>query len=268
MQMRALALLVLTLPVAAAAAPAGVDLPDIVARGGRLRVIFARDTMPEAITLQADTPPGLEREMIEGFAALQRITIDYVVVPGGAERVPALLAGKGDVIVGAFGITDERRKQVDFTTEVFPSRHVVVTHRPHGRIDTVEALRRVRVGTIKTSSWAEEIANAGVPRENIDESFVTVDDLVAALRAGKVGAIVMGTGWALLEVKKDPQLELGLVLGSSVGRAWAVRKDAPQLLKTLDDYVTNTRRTTTWNRLVIKYYGEMALEVLRKAREQ
>jgi ABC-type amino acid transport substrate-binding protein len=264
--MTALALLVLMLPMAPAAPSAAGDFAEITARG-TLRVIFGHDTFPEAITLQPDAPPGLEREMIEGFAALHRLKVDYVVVPVGGERIPALLGGKGDVIVGAFGISEERRKQVDYTAEVFPSEHLVVTRRPHRRIETLAELRRVRVGTMKDSSWAQAIAAAGVPRENVDDSFRTADDVVAALRADKVAAIVMASGWALLEAKKDPQIELGLVLGRS-GRAWAVRKDAPQLLKALDEYVTNVRRTATWSRLAVKYYGELALEVLRKGREQ
>jgi len=48
-----------------------------------------------------------------------------------------------------------------------------------------------------------------------------------------VAAIVMGSGAALLEARKDPKLELGLFLGPFVGRAWAVRKDAPQLRQAL-----------------------------------
>lgn len=40
------------------------------------------------------------------------------------------------------------------------------------------------------------------------------------------------------------------------------------LLKALDEYIENLRRTPTWSRLVVKYFGEMAPEVLRKARAE
>jgi hypothetical protein len=34
----------------------------------------------------------------------------------------------------------------------------------------------------------------------------------------------------------------------------------------LNDYITNLRRSPTWNRLVVKYFGASALDVLKKAR--
>jgi hypothetical protein len=36
----------------------------------------------------------------------------------------------------------------------------------------------------------------------------------------------------------------------------------------LDDYVANLRKTASWSRLVVKYFGESALEILKKSRVQ
>src|SRR5262249_41196126 len=93
-------------------AAATEDLPAITARG-TLRVLVASDTQPEAISLQEGTQPGLEREMLEGFAALRRLKVEFIPVPTAADRIPWLLAGKGDLIAGGFAVSDERRKQVD-----------------------------------------------------------------------------------------------------------------------------------------------------------
>ena len=249
---------------ASAVSPAGHDLPAIQARG-TLRVIFATDARPETINLDPALAPGLERELIEGFAAVQRLKTEFVPLKGGPLQIPALLEGKGDVIVGGMGATESRRKLVDFTSEVFPSRNLVMTRRPHPVISTLQELRQVRVGTVKASSWSETIATLGIPRKNVDDSYAAPGDLIQALHSGKVAAIVLSVGWALMEQRKDPEMQLGLFVGRPVGRAWAVRKDAPELRKLLDEYVTNLRHTSTWNRLVVKYYGANALEVLKKA---
>jgi ABC-type amino acid transport substrate-binding protein len=260
------AALAAALLLASGARRLGAEDLDAIRARGTLRVIFGSYGMPEAITLQPGAPPGLEREMIEGFAALHRLKVEFVPVETSGERIPALLAKKGDIVVGGLGVTEERRKVVDFTVEVFPSRHLVVTHRPHPPIETLEQLRKVRVGTTKGSSWAETVAAAGIPPENLDLSFTTPEEVLEALRGGKVTAVVMAVGWALLEKRKDPQIELGMFMGAPNGRAWAVHKDAPELRKALDEYVANIRRSSTWHRLVIKYYGELALEVLKRAR--
>jgi len=36
----------------------------------------------------------------------------------------------------------------------------------------------------------------------------------------------------------------------------------------LDAYIDNVRRTATWNRLVVEYFGDSAPEVLRKAQAE
>jgi len=50
-----------------------------------------------------------------------------------------------------------------------------------------------------------------------------------------------------------------------VGLAWGVRKDDAALLELLDAHIENTRRSIGWNRLVVSYFGEDAIEILRQA---
>jgi histidine transport system substrate-binding protein len=231
-------------------------------------MIFGADGPQETISLTAGSLPGFEREMIEGFATLHRLKVEFVAVRSGGERIPALLADKGDVAGGGLIITEARRKLADFTSEVFPTRHVTVTRRPHRLIETLEQLRQARVGTHKGSSWAEAVTAAGVPPENVDDSFESPRAVLQGLREGKVAAVVMALGWALLEQRKDPELELGLFVGPVTSRAWGVQRDAPQLRHALNEYITNFRQSGAWNRLVVKYYGDLALEVLKKARQE
>ena len=47
-----------------------------------------------------------------------------------------------------------------------------------------------------------------------------------------------------------------------------MRKEDTQLRQALSDYIDNLRRTPTWGRLVVKYFGEAAPEILRKGRKE
>ena len=110
-------------------AASALDLPEIQARGS-LRVIAAESEQPEMFDFEGDpAKPGFEREMVEGFGRLKRLRIEVVAVKAFADRIPALLRGDGDVIVGLVD-TAERRRQIAFTAEVLPVRSVVVTHKP------------------------------------------------------------------------------------------------------------------------------------------
>ena len=66
----------------------------------------------------------------------------------------------------------------------------------------------------------------------------------------------------------DPELQFGLFLGKPGSLAYAVRPGDAKLLAALNTYLDNLRRTPTWSRLVVKYFGDASVEILRKARTE
>jgi membrane-bound lytic murein transglycosylase F len=185
-------------------------------------------------------------------------------VEGWDNLIPALLQGRGDLIAGRFTVTDTRLKQIAFTSEVFPSRNVVLTRKPHAPVATVEALREEKVGTIKGSSMAEAV-RAVVPAPNVDDSFPP-GGLPGALVAGKVSAVVLGVESAIAAQRQDREMELGTFVGPPRSLAYGVRKQDAALLQALNEYIDNVRRTPTWSRLVVEYFGASAPDILRKVR--
>jgi ABC-type amino acid transport substrate-binding protein len=204
--------------------------------------------------------------MLQAFAELQRVKVEIVAVPDADARVSALQSGKADLTL-AISATEAGRKLVSFTTEVFPGGVVLVTRRPHPAITSLDQLRGKRVGATKGSASAQLAATVLPPDAKLDDSFTSGEALLLALRTEKVDAIASVLGGSFLNKRKDPELEVGLALGPSPGPGWAIRKDAPQLFKAAEEYLFNLRQTPTWNRLVVKYYGEVALEALRASRQ-
>jgi ABC-type amino acid transport substrate-binding protein len=255
-------LLVLALALSPALA-GGRDL-DAIEKRGILRVLaVADDPRDEFMTRQPGV--GLDRELLEAFAKLRQLRLELVPVSSWDGLVPALLQDKGDLIAGRFTVTEARQKQIDFTPEVFPTRNVVLTRKPHRVVGTLEELRREKVGTVKGTSLADAVAAAGIPPANLDDGVPT-GKLPDALRSGRVTAVVLGVDSAMAERRDDPELQLGLFLGPPGALAWGVRKTDHALREALSAYVTSMRRTPTWNRLVVKYFGEDAPELLRQAR--
>lgn len=250
--------LAVLLPALAAASPA--DLPEIQERG-LLRVIAAEGEQPEMFDFDPDPEkPGLEREMLEGFARLKRLKLAIVPVKAFTDRIPSLLRGDGDVVVGLVD-TAERRKQIDFTAEVLPVRHVVVTHKPAAPVKAVEELRRRTVGTIRGTTWARETLAAGVPESQV-VYLADTEPMLEALAAGRVEAAVMTISDFTLAATRRPGLEPGVFVGEASHAAWGVRKTDPKLKAELDAYIENLRSGASWNRLIVKYFGEKALTVL------
>lgn len=155
---------------------------------------------------------GFDREVLEGFVSLHKLRLVLVQIPSWDGLIPALKEGRGDVIAGRFTVTEARRKEIDFTQEVFPTRNVAMSRSPHPVVATLEH--------------------------------------------------------AIAERHEDPAIQLGVFVGPPTSLAYGVRKQDTGLLAALDEYVGNLRRTPTWSRLVVKYFGAEAPEILRKARSE
>ena len=256
--------LALAVALLTAAPLSAADLADVKARGTLRVIVMPLSATDEFFPLPAGARPGFDRALLDGFVALHRIKLEVVAVEGWDNLIPALLQGRGDLIAGRFTVTDTRLKQIAFTSEVFPSRNVVLTRKPHAPVATVEALREERVGTIKGSSMAEAV-RAVVPAPNVDDSFPP-GGLPGGLVAGKVSAVVLGVESAIAAQRQDQEMELGTFVGPPRSLAYGVRKQDAALLQALNEYIDNVRRTPTWSRLVVEYFGASAPDILRKVR--
>ena len=234
------------------------DLAELKARGV-LRVIAQKDEAPELFNLR-EGEPGFEREVIDGFAKLHGLTIEPVVMPTAADRIPALNASRGDLIIGIVDLP-ERRRQASFSVEVLPVRHMVLTHKPHPPIQSLEAFRAARVGAVRNTSWARVAEEAGVRSEAMT-LFADRTEVFEALRQGRIEATVITLTDGIVAMKSHPGLEAGLMLGEPGSSAFAVRKSDTLLLAALDEYLGNFRKSPSWNRLLVKYFGDQALSVL------
>jgi ABC-type amino acid transport substrate-binding protein len=248
-----------------AAAVAGGDLHEIRERGV-LRVLVVEGS-PEFYAVRPGALAGLDRELLDGFARLHKLEIKTVEVPSWDELLPALQEGRGEVIAGGVTATDKRRQLIDFSVEVFPTRHVVLTRKPHRVVQSLQELRSERVGTIRGTSMAEVVTSVGIPAANVDDSFAS-GGLPAGLKGNRFTACVDGLEEALVAQRADPALQIGMFVGPRQSLAFGVRKDEPELRRALDEYLANVRRTPTWNRLVVKYFGASALDILKKAGEE
>ena len=243
------------------ARPACSDDLSVLRKRGTLRVL-AVDGSPQFFALREEK--GLDREILSGFARVAKLKLDVVPVASWDALIPALTEGRGDLAAGGVTATEARLKVVAFTSEVFPSRYVVVTRRPGKAVRSLDDLGATKVGTVKGTSLQDVIREAHVPAANVDDAIAS-GKLPEALKSGRVAAIVMGVEDAIAAQQNDPAVELGLFVGPRQSRAFAVRKEAPDRLFALNDYLGNLRKTPTWNRLVVKYFGDRALEILQKA---
>src|SRR4051812_8261667 len=240
--------------------------PFQVKEGAVLRVLVDPTEAPEMFNAKGGDNPGFSREMLEGFARVNKMTLQPVVVKSWDDIIPALLRGDGDLITGIIA-TEPRRKLIDFSSEILPSRHLVVTRKPQPVIGTVEQLRAAKaVAVVGGSSWEDAALAAGVTAAQL-QKYTDVHGIVAALTAGKAEAAVMSLLDFTLEMHRDPALQAGVFVGPVSTSAYGLRKEDTALKAAPDEDLVLPHRPTRWNRLIVKYFGEDALVVLGRARK-
>ena len=199
---------------------------------------------------------------METFGRVQGLKLEIVLAKTYPDRIPMLLAGKGDVIVAIFD-TPERRQQVAFTSEVMPTFNVAVALAPRPPAKSVDELRREKVGVLKGTAPAEDATALGIPGLR---RFDTSGEMLAALKAGEVTGLVMPISEFALAAKAERGLASGATVGATGSVAWALRKEDAALRTALDAHLANVRKSASWNQLLVKYFGDQAAVVLGRRR--
>ncbi len=176
---------VLAAALIGAATPALADRLDDIKKSGVIRVA-AFDSNPPFGFLDAKTRQIAGLDVDFAHAIAKKIGVKVELVPTNpANRIPLLVSGKADIVAANFTITDERKKQIDFSDAYFASGQQFITRK--GTLKTPEQLKGLRVGVDKGTT--QEITL----REKFpDTTVVAYDDTplaFTALRNGNVQAI-------------------------------------------------------------------------------
>jgi membrane-bound lytic murein transglycosylase F len=245
--------------VLSSSTPAGADLSDIRRKKTQTLRVLVVEGAPELFSWDSERP-GIEGEILLKFCQLHRLA-GYEVVrqPSAAAAIAALLRGEGDVAAG--GLTAAGAEALEFTTEVLPSRSVIVTRKPAVMVRSLEELPADRLGAVRGTIG--HLNGAGL---TVADEATATQGLLLALKSGKLNAGVLGVERAIPARLADPDLQVGMYVGPKISIAFALRKNDPQLRLALNEYIENVRRSATWNRLLLKYFGDSATEILKTTR--
>ena len=168
------------------------------------------------------------------------------------EMVEALDAGEGDAIWCGQGITEERRRRVDFTRPYAVFDESLLVRAGSGLASPAELAGR-RIGAIAGSTnmaLAETFDGAQrVPFGG--ESDDVFGEMIDALRAGEVDGIV-DDDVALVPLADDPAFEVAFTVPTRNEWGVAVAKARPETRDELDralgDQIANGRLAACWER--------------------
>jgi polar amino acid transport system substrate-binding protein len=175
----------LTALLAVASNAAHADRLDDIKKAGVLRVAAFDSNPPFGFVDPKDNQiVGLDVDYARAVAKSLGVKLE-VQPTNPANRIAFLKSGKVDLVFANFTITDERKKEVDFSTPYFASGTQFIAKK--GTLKSPDQLNSLRIGADKGTTNEQQV-RAKYPNATI----VAYDDTpfaFAALRTGNVQAI-------------------------------------------------------------------------------
>lgn len=170
--------------------------------------------------------------------------------------IPSLKAKKIDIVASGMSITDERRKQVNFTLAYWKIKQVLVAKKD-AKITAEKALADgnkigVQRGTTE-AKWIEEnlIKKGGKKFELVqyDSAPLAVEDVVN----GRIIAAAMDDAPAIDATKKKPVKILGGFGMKDEDFGYAIRKEDGEFLKKVNEGLKKLMKSPYWAELKKTY---------------
>jgi membrane-bound lytic murein transglycosylase MltF len=189
------------------------------------------------------------------------------VIPVARDQlVPALLAGRGDLINAGMTITEDRKADVDFSIPISkPLNEIIVTGPSAPPLGSLDDLAGKTLYLRETSSYkesAEALSERLVAKglepiriETMPESLED-DDLIEMVNAGLLPWAVVDDYKPLLwkDVFTNLTVRDDLVLREGGRIGWAMRKGSPKLMDSVNRFLKENREGTLFGNILKNRY--------------
>jgi membrane-bound lytic murein transglycosylase MltF len=246
------------------------DLDGITERGF-IRILTVHNPLfftfdgVEQRGLAPDITHEFEKHLAEQIGRVRSPTVVLIPVARD-ELLTGLVEGRGDIAAGNLTITPGRSKIVDFASPIYPDiNELVVTGPAAADVSSFDELVAPQLHLRRSSSYFEHMTALNAERKKAGKKpipVVPVDeyledyDLLDMVNAGLLPAIVVDSHKAAFWGQVFPDIvvheDLAIHTGNQV--AWAIRKNSPQLLESVNAFAGKIRKGTLLGNIILKRY--------------
>jgi membrane-bound lytic murein transglycosylase MltF len=207
----------------------------------------------------------------------KNLRFHVVFVPVPRDRMFSRLAeGRGDIAVGALTITPDRLKLVDFSSPLATGvKEIAITGPQSPPLNNLDDLAGKEVFARPSSSYWEHLQalnskfkTEGKPLVNLRAAPEDLEDedILEMLNAGLIQVAVTDAYlpklWQHILPNLRPHNDIVVSEGGSIG--WAMRKNSPQLMAALNDFIRTHKVGTAFGNAVVQRY-EINTQMLKSA---
>ncbi|MGF6641643.1 ABC transporter substrate-binding protein [Paraburkholderia sp. MM6662-R1] len=231
---------------------------------------FAADTLRFGI--EADYPPfeyKLPSGELAGFdidlgnAVCARLQLKCKWVENSFDGlVPALMARKFDVINSAMWATEQREKEIDFTSVIYASPIRLVARADSHILPNAESLKGKRVGVQQGGTQQYYAEAKWAPSGAVVVTYQSQSQVFSDLAAGRIDAALQSQQSAEDSFLKRPDGKGFTFVGPALtdekifgrGVAFGVRKQDQALKARLNEAIASLKQDGTLSKIAKKYF--------------
>ena len=216
-------------------------------------------------------PMGFEYELLSRLAKDLDLKLKITIAEDFDDLIKMLNNGEVDLIAYGLTITEPRRKLVNFTEYHYVTHQTLVQRMPDNwrslpgyKIDkqvisnTLELVDDT-VWVRENTSYEQRLKNlqdeigAKIPIEHI-EGNVNTDEIIRMVVDGEIERTVADYNIASISKTYYPILHINTEISFSQRIAWAVRKNSPELLKAINNWISKEKKSDEYYVIYNKYF--------------
>lgn len=218
-----------------------IETGDLAALKKRKQIRILLPKHSDVLLPRAGSSLGFEQELAVSFAESMELKPVLVYIDNFEDLIPALQAGKGDIIAANLTITKTRKQQIAFTVPIDHSKEQLVVRADDTSLKSKEQLDGKTIAVQKDTSYEETLNTLQEKYKNIKSQIISghfnTDDILDELNQKKFDYTILDSN--VLEQAKSYRKDFKTAFNLTGERAlaWGVRKSNEQLLKALNRYL-------------------------------
>ena len=258
--------------------PIEFDLDKIKARGSLIAIV---DNSSTSYFVYKGQPMGYEYELLSLLAAELDVDLKLDITEDIDEALNKLNRGDGDIVAHNLTVTKKRSNQIGFTDHLSLERQVLVQRKPQNwrrmklhQIDKqmirnpLELIgKEVRVR--KSSSFVTRLQNLS---EEIGGDVIIVEEpgnvevetLIQRVAEGEIDYTVADENVAKVNSTYYSNIDISTPISFAQRIAWGVRKNAPELLDVINQWLAKEKRKAPYYAIYDKYFKSPKASLARK----
>lgn len=229
------------------------DLLDQVKQRGTLRIGLEGTFPPFDSKAPSGELVGYDVDIAKAVAAKLGVKPEFITTEWSG-IIAGLQAGKFDVIVNQVGITDARKKTLDFSPAYTYSAAQLIQRKDDSRqFDSLEDLKGKKLGVGLGTNYMDMAKS--VPGIDV-KTYPGAPEYLRDLAAGRLDA-ALNDRLMLAYLLKNSQLPLrtGATVGAGNPSGIPFRKGNPKFAKAIDDAMTQLEADGTFTKISEKWFG-------------